>query len=381
MVPIRFETETGVDRKMTVSKRRSFLFRVGWGALAFLFLVGCVPSTGDVVRVTTVEESRDSALREEEKARLEAIQRNAATPAIDEKLNRVLEQTSQLTVSEFLARYPEAAKGGEDYVVGGYDVLSLLVYEEEDLSREAVRVSGDGFISFPLVGRLQIGGLTTSQIERMISSRLAEGQYLLDAHVSVMVKEFESKRYLVLGAVETPGSYSLRAQERLLDAISRAGGLERVPTARGGRGEGMQRSKRAMIIRTVSPGTDQESKIVIKVSLDALMREGDPYANLFLADKDTVYISPPEYFYIIGEVNGPGAFTIPEDEITLIEAIGMAGGFTKIAARNRTRIIRVEGGKEKILEVQVDAITKAGKKIHDVVIKPGDVIVVPESFF
>ena len=64
-----------------------------------------------------------------------------------------------------------------------------------------------------------------------------------------------------------------------------------------------------------------------------------------------------------------------------MEAIGMAGGFTPIAARNRTRIIRVENGVEKIIEVKVDAITGAGRKIQDVIIQPHDVIVVPESFF
>ena len=59
----------------------------------------------------------------------------------------------------------------------------------------------------------------------------------------------------------------------------------------------------------------------------------------------------------------------------------MAGGFTLIAARNKTRIIRVENGVEKIIQVKVDAITGAGKKIQDVVIRPDDIIFVPESFF
>ena len=60
---------------------------------------------------------------------------------------------------------------------------------------------------------------------------------------------------------------------------------------------------------------------------------------------------------------------------------GKAGGFTQIAARNRTRIIRMENGEERIIEIRVDAITSDGKKGQDVRILPGDVIVVPESFF
>ena len=62
-------------------------------------------------------------------------------------------------------------------------------------------------------------------------------------------------------------------------------------------------------------------------------------------------------------------------------AIGNAGGFTNIASRKKTRIIRVENGVEKIITVNVDAITSAGRKIQDVRIKPADIIIVPESFF
>jgi polysaccharide export outer membrane protein len=100
-----------------------------------------------------------------------------------------------------------------------------------------------------------------------------------------------------------------------------------------------------------------------------------------LVDRDVLYVPTAEYFYIIGQVRKPGSYAIPDREITLVEAIGMAGGFTRIASRNKTRIIRVEEGIEKIIQVKVDAIIKAGKKIQDVVIQPNDVIVVPESFF
>ena len=72
---------------------------------------------------------------------------------------------------------------------------------------------------------------------------------------------------------------------------------------------------------------------------------------------------------------------MPEDELTLVEAIGMAGGFTRIASRNSTRIIRIEDGVEKVIHVKVDEITDSGRKVQDVVIKPEDIIVVPESFF
>ncbi len=98
-------------------------------------------------------------------------------------------------------------------------------------------------------------------------------------------------------------------------------------------------------------------------------------------DKDVLFIPTAEYFYIIGQIKRPGSYPLIDREISLAEAISTAGGFTSMAARNQTRIIRVEDGVEKIIEVKVDAITDAGKKIQDVIIQPDDVIVVPESFF
>jgi polysaccharide export outer membrane protein len=121
--------------------------------------------------------------------------------------------------------------------------------------------------------------------------------------------------------------------------------------------------------------------VVIRIDLPGLLKGGEQMSNLLMTDGDLLYIPKPENFYIIGQVNTPGSYPYLEKAITVVEAISKAGGFTQIAARNRTRIIRVENGNEKIIEVQVDAITGAGKKSQDVTILPGDVIVVPESFF
>lgn len=327
---------------------------------------------GGVVRVTTIKDQQLDGLKEAALAKIEEIKEAGETQqGVDAGLSNVIEETPHFSVSQYLAQCPEA-RGicGGDYKVGGYDVLSIAVYEEEDLSSEAVRVSEDGYISFPLIGRVKVDDLTTSEIEELISLKLADEQYLLEAHVSVFVTEYNSKRFLVLGAVEDPGAYSLQGQERVLDAISRAGGID-----------SEQAGKKAMIIRTEDWRGTHERKVVIDIDLQGLLKGRDQISNLYLSDEDTLFVPAAEHFYIMGQVNKPASYVMPESEITLVEAIGMAGGFTRIAARNSTRIIRVEDGVEKIIEVRVDAITKAGKKIRDVIIQPNDVIVVPESFF
>jgi polysaccharide biosynthesis/export protein len=338
---------------------------------AALFIGACASGDGEVVKVTPVQNSPLGILKAEDRAKLEEIKKSTVQETLDPTLSALLEETPHFSITEYLRKHPEVTgQAGQDYRVGGYDVLSITVYEEKDLSREAVRVSADGYISFPLIGRLKVDNLTTAEIEKLIAQKLAEGKYLLDAHVSVMVNDYKSKKYLVLGSVKSPASYPLQAQERVLDAISKAGGLEFEKTG-----------KKGMIIRTENPNTANERKIVINFDLMSLLKGKDQISNIFLSDKDVLYVPPAEHFYIIGQVKLPGSHPITDREITLVEAISMAGGFTPIAARNRTRIIRVENGIEKIIEVQVDSITGAGKKIQDVVIQPNDIIFVPESFF
>lgn len=336
-------------------------------SVVVFFLVAC-GSGGDVVKVTEVGKYH---LKDENLAKFQEIRNKISQKDQDEDLRGVIKKTPTFTVAEYLLQNPELkGPAGGDYKVGGYDVLSITVYEEKDLSREAVRVSGDGYISFPLIGRLRVADLTTSEIERLISCRLAEGQYLFDAHVSVMVVKYESRKFSVLGAVKNPGNYPLQAHERVLDGISRAGGIDI------GRGE----IREAMLIRTLNPGK-AESKIVIQFDLAGLLKGADQISNIFLTDQDVLYIPTADFFYIIGEVKSPGSYAYTKKEITIVEAISMAGGFTHIAARNKTRIVRIEDGVEKIYEVNVDAITKSGKMIQAVPIRPNDLIVVPESFF
>jgi len=350
--------------------------------ITMAFFFGACSVGGEVVKVTTVQEGSYAGLKKEDIAHLDEIKRARVDKAIDNNLKTVIAETEHFSVAQYLLENPEArGPAGGDYKVGGYDVLSIVVYEEKDLSRGAVRVSADGFISFPLIGRVKVENLTTSEIEKLISHKLAEKQYLLDPHISAMVTEYNSKRFLVLGAVKNPGSYSLQAQESVLDAISRAGGIRRTQEGYWERTGGERAGKKAMIIRTENLNTDHARKIVINLDLEGLLKGRDQISNIFMADKDMLFIPTAEHFYIIGQVIRPGSYSIADKEITLIEAISIAGGFTRVAARNRTRIIRVEDGAEKIIEIKVDAITDAGKKIQDVPVKPGDVIVVPESFF
>lgn len=359
-----------------------------WKAL-FSFLLSVIilacAGGGAVVTVTEVSDLSGTLkkldLKRDDLEKIQEIKKTLITKDKDPEtsaLTDILQKSTSFTVTEYLARYPDAREAISDYKVGGYDVLSIIVYEEKDLSRESVRVTAEGYITFPLIGRIRVADLTTTEIEKQIAKMLAEKEYLLDAHVSVMVVKYEGRKFSALGAIFNPGQYPLQARERVLDGISKAGGLASMRQS-GGREE--PQSQEGMIIRTLNQGKASEIKIVITFDLQGLLKGRDQNANILLAEKDVIYIPSADFFYIIGEVKNPGSYAFTKKDITIVEAISMAGGFTHIAARNRTRIVRVDKGKEKIYDVNMDAITRSGKMIQALPIKPNDLIVVPESFF
>ena len=86
--------------------------------------------------------------------------------------------------------------------------------------------------------------------------------------------------------------------------------------------------------------------------------------------------------YVLGQVQKPSEISIPpEKTITVLEAITSVGGFTDIANTSKVKVLRMENGKQKSLDVDVNAITKQGKKSLDIELMPGDVIFVPQSMF
>ena len=102
----------------------------------------------------------------------------------------------------------------------------------------------------------------------------------------------------------------------------------------------------------------------------------NPQVQVFISEYRVKQIS------VLGSVKTPGKYDMyPERETTVLQAIAMAGGFSEVASRNNTRIIRNEDGEEKIIPIKVTDITTKGMKEKDVELKPGDIVYVPESFF
>jgi polysaccharide export outer membrane protein len=121
---------------------------------------------------------------------------------------------------------PGEGTSGSDYKIAPLDLLEITVFGVQDLNR-AVQVSSSGVISLPLIKTVKAGGLTTAQLEQSIAAKL-EKNYLQSPQVSVFVKEYNSQRITVDGAVMKPGIFPIVGKVSLLQAVALAQGLNTV---------------------------------------------------------------------------------------------------------------------------------------------------------
>jgi polysaccharide export outer membrane protein len=253
----------------------------------------------------------------------------------------------------------------QEYRVGPKDLLEISVFGADELSR-TVRVSEDGKVTLPLLGEVLVDGLTKSEVEKKLGQLLGE-KYVQNPQVTVFIREYQSKRVSVLGAVEKPGPYQLLGRQTLMQIISEAGGLTR------------DAGNEIIIIRQLPDG----SSVSLRISIDDLFLKGDAKLNVPMEAGDIVNIPVDKLVvvYVFGQVKNPGALQVKKSNIpTLLQAVAQAGGFTDRASKGGVVIKRKdEAGKEKEIKVNVRNILK--NKIKDVQLLENDTIYVPESLF
>ena len=248
-----------------------------------------------------------------------------------------------------------------DYVIGAQDVLSIAVFDQTDLGGKYA-VELDGSFTFPLIGRVQAGGLTIRSFEGELKKKLADG-FFKNPQVTVAIEQYRSQRVFVTGEVRSPGAYPLTGDMTLIEALAKAGSTtsnasEEVVVVRGVKGvDGPV---------AIDAAGDKEIK---RFNLKDLQSGAASVRNIDLRDGDTIYIARAELVYIFGEVKNPAAYPIKTDT-TVLQALSLAGGVTPNGAINRTKIIRIVEGDKREISVKLTAI-----------VQPGDTIMVPERYF
>jgi polysaccharide export outer membrane protein len=127
--------------------------------------------------------------------------------------------------AEVAAKITSAATpGSAAYKIGPLDVVEVSVFKVPDLSR-TVQVAEDGSITYPLIGQVTAAGRTAHELEVDLKHKLGE-KYLRSPQISVLVKEYNSQRVTISGAVKTTGVYAIKGRTTLLQVIAMAGDID-----------------------------------------------------------------------------------------------------------------------------------------------------------
>jgi polysaccharide export outer membrane protein len=278
--------------------------------------------------------------------------------------------------------YPANAVQSRAYRIGPQDEFVLSIYAGGKIQHEVkLKVSNSGMIKAPLIGAMKAQGLTVAELEEEITQPLAK-DYFVNPQVNIIMQGYHSLQYYISGAVASPGMYEMSAQASLMELIAKAGGAT------------PQRGNVAFILRTsvkdISKGENIthliSRKEPIKVDLTQLLDKGDMSSNVMLQTGDVVYIPLQEAInvgernvYVEGEVKRRGVYKYSPG-LTALNLCIIAGGFSKFAAPNRTKIFRKKENSDEILVIKVNLEHVSSGKIPDVELKPGDRVSVPETW-
>lgn len=214
-----------------------------------------------------------------------------------------------------------------DYRLGAGGAIRILVFQNPDLTLDT-RVNESGSITYPLVGSVQVGGVTIAEAERNIAAALRSGGFVQKPQVNIVVMQVRGNQVSVLGQVHRPGRFPLETfNSRLSEVLAMAGG----------------------VVNGVGPSGGGADTVILVGT-----RNGEPFrreidvAELFLANRlendveiaagDVLYVPPAPVYYIYGEAQRSGSYRIKRG-MSIQQAIAEAGGPT---LRGTERGLRVD---------------------------------------
>jgi polysaccharide biosynthesis/export protein len=257
---------------------------------------------------------------------------------------------------------PAPAADTAQYIVGPADVLTISVFNQAQLSG-SYTVEADGTISFPLLGRVPVGGLSVRGVEDEMRKRLAAG-YVREPQVSVTVTQFRSQQVFIMGEVRQPGALQFTGSMTLLEALARAGST----TERAGPEVLVMRGGDSPSAPTAPASGSDPNAETVRVDLQSL-QTGALAKNITLQAGDTIFVPRAETVFVSGLVRSAGEYVIRRG-MTVRQVIALAGGITERGSSRRIQILRQVEGEEETINADMRTPVQAG-----------DTIVVRERFF
>jgi polysaccharide export outer membrane protein len=260
---------------------------------------------------------------------------------------------------------PPAAESAPEYRIGPGDVLEVIVFGNDDLSR-STSVQTNGTISLALLGDVAVAGMTLPEIKTKLTSLLGR-DFLVNPQVDVKVKEYQSQFVTLMGEVNNPGRKPLRGRTRLIDALVESGGF--TPRASG----------EIVISRAEGTFAGGLKTMRMRLGTGALTPQDQVNLEIPLQTGDIITASPKYYVTVEGEVARPNRYVL-EGDLTVSGAISTAGGLTRFGSQDvKVRRVDPETGRTTILEVDLKDV-RSGKAV-DPPLMPNDVVSVSRRIF
>jgi polysaccharide biosynthesis/export protein len=257
------------------------------------------------------------------------------------------------------------------YRIGPGDVLDIRILNKPNLSRDAVRVEGNGMIRMPLIEtEIPAACKTEGELAREIADRYLK--FYRNPQVDVFIKEYKGTQVAVIGFVNEQGRFQLQRRIRLLELLTYAKG----PAARAGQTINIVHSPPALACPKLDNEPDAATGFSSYKLSDTLA--GKPEANPYLQAGDIVTLPEADQVYVIGNVQAPLTIALKEP-IRLSEAIAMAGGVSKDTKKDKIRILRQEPGSSSRKEIIVDLSAIEKKQAEDVPLVANDIVSVQAS--
>ncbi len=244
-------------------------------------------------------------------------------------------------------------KAMPDYPLGTGDAIRVQVFQNPDLTIET-RVSENGSVTYPLIGTVDLGGLSLAAAERKIADALEKGGFIRNPQVNISLMQVRGNQVAVLGQVNRPGRYPIEtANIRLSDMLANASGI-----APGG-------DDVATVVGVRNGKAFQKQVDIASMFLNETLKD-----DLLLQGGDIIYVQRAPVFYIYGEAQRPGSFRVERD-MTIMQALATGGGPTGRGSERRLRLHR---------KAKDGTIVQSTPQLTDPVLA-NDVIYVSESIF
>lgn len=267
------------------------------------------------------------------------------------RILKILVLTTSCLLLNVSAQTNNTAK--TDFPLSAGDAIRVQVFQNPDLTIET-RLSENGAITYPLIGSLDIGGLSIGTAEQKVAEALQSGGFIKNPQVNIVLMQIRGNQVSVLGQLNRPGRFPLEGTTiRVSDMLATAGGVTPL-------GADMA------VVTGVRDGQPFSRQIDMPLSL----LSGNMKDDIVVQGGDRIYVDRAPVFYIYGEAQRPGAFRI-ERNMTVMQALAVGGGATLRGTERRLRLHR---------KASDGSIVQTEPALTDLVLS-NDVIYVKESLF